>query len=483
MSCALPSSPTALFSIPLEHLWRIDFSGGLDVGLNRTTGLARFVGDDANRLLRYVTTDDFLQQLVGDHHNQPWQKSPADEFTSIESEFHSDASVVSPIVFYGASGTGKTSLAMALIARLMLEIKNTNSKDKPEDKPIYLTGAEFARRFYSAIDTDTVDEFRQTIFHSPALLLDDIEQLVKKAPAQKELESLLDQMARLQRPVFVICNALPATIDGLSARLVSRLSQGLTVPFHPPGQEARTQIAHDLAAIHQFQLTDDAIDLLNQRFEVTVPRMEHLFGQIKLKQRLDGQDDSNLSIAASEGSGQLPQPVANSHGTATQTVDADMLLSLLTPDDEELLSMIRLIQKRVANQYKLRLSDIRGNSRKQTVVEARGVAIYLTRQLLGTSFLKIGCAFGNRDHSTILHSFRKIEKIALTSLSDSTARSTVELGCSSEELTDVKSNDLSGDTKKEMTKPLTARQKETAATIDRLKQELTDLFATQICLT
>ena len=425
MSSVSPTSDS-LFSVPLEHQWRIDFSGAMGVAKQRATGLDQFIGDDANLLLQYVTTDDFLTQLV-----EP------DRSTS---------PVLTPIVFTGPAGTGKTSLAMTLISKLMVAIENRSGgrllpfndgplgKVEPSDfdsKPVYLTGSEFVRRFYAAIDTDTVDEFRQSILQSAALLLDDIQQIATKAPAQRELESLLDQAIDRHLPVFVVCNASPAVVDGFSRRLVSRLASGLTVPFHPPGAEARSRIARRLAEIHQIQLTEDALELLNNQFEVTVPRLEHLFCQIKLKQRISQENAEGI--------------------LGDNSINAALLQEILAPRDEDLQKMIRLIQKRVAKEYKLNVSDLKGNSRKQTVVLARGVGIYLTRVLLGSSFLKIGNAFGKRDHSTILHSFRKIESLYRSPTANGTPK-----------------------------QALTAEQKKTNRLIDRLKQELTDLFATQI---
>lgn len=426
MSSVSPTSDS-LFSVPLEHQWRIDFSGAMGVDKQRATGLDQFIGDDANHLLQYVTTDDFISQLV-----EP------DRSTS---------PVLTPIVFTGPTGTGKTSLAMALVSKLMVAIENRTGgrllpfgetslgKVEPSDidtKPVYLTGSEFVRRFYAAIDTDSVDEFRQSILQSAALLLDDIQQIATKGPAQRELESLLDQAIDRHLPVFVVCSTSPAVVDGFSQRLVSRLASGLTIPFHPPGAEARSRIARNLAEIHQVQLTEDALELLNNQFEVTVPRLEHLFCQIKLKQRIAQEDAEHVF-------------------NDNNDVDAALLQKILAPRDEDLQKMIRLIQKRVAKEYKLNVSDLKGNSRKQTVVLARGVGIYLTRVLLESSFLKIGYAFGKRDHSTILHSFRKIEALYLSPSTGGTAKQT-----------------------------LTAQQKKTNGLIDRLKQELTDLFATQI---
>ncbi len=467
MSSVSPTSDS-LFSVPLEHQWRIDFSGAMDVAKQRATGLDQFIGDDANRLLRYVTTDDFVSQLV-----EP------DRLTS---------PVLTPIVFTGPSGTGKTSLAMALVSRLMVEIENRSeetllpfdefplAKNEAVDvdsKPVYLTGSEFARRFYAAIDTDTVEEFRQSILQSAALLLDDVQQIANKAPAQRELESLLDQATDHHLPVFIVCNTSPAVVDGFSQRLVSRLSSGLIVPFHPPGAKARSRIARNLAEIYQVELTEDALELLNNQFEVTVPRLEHLFCQIKLKQRISQEDDVREVFSDSS------------------TIDATLLQKILAPRDEDLQLMIRLIQKRVAKEYKLNVSDLKGNSRKQTVVLARGVGIYLIRVLLGSSFLKIGNAFGKRDHSTILHSFRKIESLYLShTVNDNanltsetqTCKALAEPRCSVDSTKSEGTQTTSDvDIEKHATR-LTAEQKKTNGLIDRLKQELNDLFVTQISL-
>jgi len=164
--------------------------------------------------------------------------------------------------------------------------------------------------------------------------------------------------------------------------------------------------------IHGVQLTDGAVEILTERFEVTVPKLKHLFVQIRLK--FEVEDSPSI-------------------------IDQASLMALLQPGDADQQKMIKLIQKRVAKKFSLKLSDLKSASRKQTVVLARGIAIFLTRSLLGTSFVKIGYAFGNRDHSTVLHAYQKISSI-------------YEEGKSSG----------------------------TTSAIDALKQQLTDQFAAQI---
>lgn len=475
MSVACSPSTNSLFSVPLEHLWRIDFAGAPEVAAVRTTGLSRFIGDDANHLLRYLTTDDFVDQMTRQLTANP-DDTPIDYWRI-------DESVCTPIVFYGPAGTGKTSLAMALISKLLKEIEQQPIPMQPGDRsvptgkhrPAYFTGSDFARKFYAAIETNTVDEFRSSILSAPALLIDDLQDLEKKLPAQRELESLLDQLSALARPVFVICNQTPDAITGLGSRLISRLYAGLMLPFHPPGVQARRQIARELAAIHQLHLTDDAVDLLIERFEVTVPRLEHLFSQSQLKLRMrssgDHSNHQNVGIATEPTKGPKTEPMTRERSPAASGIDSSMatvidarlLTDLLTPGEEELTAMTRAVQKVVARAYGLRQSDLKSNSRKHTVAMARGVAIYLIREMLGISFSRIGGLFGGRDHSTILHAYRKMEAMCQCDegLRDEGQRDGGEPDAS-KDITGGKSNE----------------HRETVTRISQLKQQLTDRFAT-----
>ena len=382
MPTALTDNLNSVFSVSLDHQWRSDFIDVADAGTIRATGLSRFVGDEANALLKYVVTDDFLDQMT-----------------------LGVTDGLMPMVLYGPSGTGKTSLAMALVSKLLAATECT-------ELPIFVSGADFARRFYAAIETDCVEEFREKFLSAPAIVLDNLQQLVNKGPAQNELASLVESCCKTGKPLFVTCPTLPLALDGISARLSSRLSCGLSLPLNPPGSEARRRITHELAIIHDVQLTPEAVDLLVERFEVTVPKIEHLFVQIGLKFQVEGE---------------------------ASLIDGPSLLSLLQPGEEDQQKMIKLIQKRVAKKFGLKLTDLKSASRKQSVVLARGIGIFLARTLLGTSFVKIGNAFGNRDHSTVLHSHQKISAIYQEGGSNATTTA-----------------------------------------IDTLKQQLTDQFAAQI---
>jgi chromosomal replication initiator protein len=218
------------------------------------------------------------------------------------------------------------------------------------------------------------------------VIIDDVDRLENKTAAQAELVRVLDQMSAKNRPIVITMPSSPQLCNGLSSRLISRLSLGLSLPVNPPGPEARLEIIRELASINQINLSDDATQLLADRLQVTVPKLNHVFAQIK------------TSLAAD----------ANNH---SEIIDASRLTKIFKKSASEVESLCHLIIKSVAKEFDLKVSDLKSNSRKQSIVMARGVSVYLSRELLGVSFLKIGSYLGNRDHSTIMHANRKIEKL------------------------------------------------------------------------
>jgi chromosomal replication initiator protein len=373
-----------VFSVPFRHLWSTNFSGEQSASEVRPLGLARFVGDQPNLLLKYLISENF---------NRDGEVNLDDGgLVCTDSQW--------PIVLFGPSGTGKTSLAMTVIsdladrfeiaddsaADMQLPSKSTHTLRPPNSKPIFVTALDFDRRYRSALETDSITDFRKRLIQSTGLVVDDLQRLADKPAAQTEFILVLDEMCRKNRPIVVTMDVSPQLCNGLSPQLVSRLTGGLSLPVNPPGPSARLEIIRDLARINQIQLTDDAAKLLVDRLHVTVPKLDHVFAQIKTSLRAKKEDP-------------------------LQAIDAAKLTQIFKKSDNDLEELSQLIIKQVAAEFNLKVSELKSNSRKQSIVMARGVAIYLNRILLGTSFLKIGTYFGNRDHSTIMHAFRKIKNL------------------------------------------------------------------------
>ncbi len=349
MSLAVPPfCPDTTFSIPFDHLWSTNFSGQVVAYAGTPSGLSRFVGDRPNAMLQYLVSDSTDCPLV----EHDW-----------------------PLVLFGPSGTGKTSLAMSRVASWI----------RPQaEPPVFLPAADFDRRYRMAMETDSVDEFRQRLLASSGLVIDDLHKLSHKPHTQHEIAVLIDLAVAEQLPLIITMDQSPATCDYLLPRLVSRLSQGLSISVQPPGEKARAEIVRDLAAHHQLSIDDDAVELIvQQSAPVTVPRLTQLFSQIKNR-------------------------VTRAGDTVQPCIDRGCLLLLFQRDAADVLRMSQVISRTVAKTFSLSVADLKSHSRKQSIVLARGVAIYLNRRLLGKSFIKIGQQFGNRDHSTVMHSYRKI---------------------------------------------------------------------------
>ena len=367
-----------VFSVPYLHLYSTDFAGDLTPTLGAASGLKRFVGDRSNFLLQFFADRISNCEVAENETNQscPW-----------------------PLVLFGPTGTGKTALAMAILSqqssRLSAEANPatisfsnaTNGSQNRNDSsslPIILSAQDFDRRYRQALETDSLEEFRTRIGQSAGLAIDNLHQLDGKLAVQRELIALLELNQFKNLPFIFTMESSPIDTNGLSPQLTSRLSAGLCLPIQPPGPAAREQIVRELASNHRLNLTDGAFKTIVTRFDVTVPKIEHLFRQI------------------SNGLESLEQ---FSFG---QTIDVPLLNQLLGKDLADVDLMAATILKKVAREYHVKLSDLKSNSRKQSTVLARNVAIFLIRELVGCSFKQIGRYCGNRDHSTVLHSYQKI---------------------------------------------------------------------------
>ncbi len=277
-----------------------------------------------------------------------------------------------PLVLFGPTGTGKTGLAHSLV-----NLDPTLNSGRP----IFQTFVDFSRLFQSAVDTDSTQEFRQKYLKSDLIVLDDLQEFVRFPKAQQEMVNLLDQLHHSGSPLVVTSNQPVQLINGLLPQLVSRLLHGLSIELKPPGPHARRVIIDRLANLHGAPLATDALDVLVDRLPLTFPKINQFF--IQYLTSCNRQPDAVISRE-----------------------DLLAYFNQLNSKDQE--KIVDLIIRSVANEFKLSPADIRGSSRKQTTALARAISIYLHRTLLLMSFAKIGSYYGNRDHSTVMHAYRKV---------------------------------------------------------------------------
>jgi chromosomal replication initiator protein len=209
--------------------------------------------------------------------------------------------------------------------------------------------------------------------------------LAERPAAQIELIHTLDAVLREGGQVVVTALAPPAELRGLMPGLQGRLLAGLSVPLSAPGAGARLAILRRLASLREIELAEPVAQALAEGLNGTVPDLLSALIQLDVPARMDGKPIDSAAVrdylAARNGARQL-----RIHDIA-----------LLT-----------------ARYFSLKLTDLRGASRRRPVLAARDVAMYLARSLCHASLQQIGLYFGGRDHTTVMHACRKIEALVKT---------------------------------------------------------------------
>lgn len=290
-----------------------------------------------------------------------------------------DLATYSPIVLYGDSLVGKTSLAITLAVTWS---RSTGAR------PLCLTtGASFSEKFSAAVEIDDTDSFRARHRGCKLLLVDDFDSLASAPAAQAELAHTLDELAAARRPAIITSTRLPSATTKLSPALSSRLSGGFSLKLSRPAGPASQAILKLLCAAIAPKLDIESLVAIANRFE-----------------------SANLSARDLHTLVQLASESVRTQGSLNANTVAELARSAFLTDGPT----VNSIAKAVARKMNVRLADMRGTTRNASIVRARGLAAHLARGLTPTSLQQIGKFFGGRDHSTILHACRKTDALLAT---------------------------------------------------------------------
>jgi len=293
---------------------------------------------------------------------------------AVRSVLDDPANGYNPLLFYGPSGTGKSHLAQGLAA----EWKARHLRQRV----LCTTAADLVRELTDAIKTQATDELRERYAAAALLVLEDLDRLAGKHDVQEELVQTLDALLAADRRVVLTASAAPARLPGIMPRLRSRLESGLTVPLAPPGPGARLSVVERLARLRELELSESAAQLLAEGLPVTVPELLDVLVQLEASNQLEG-----------------------------GRIDGKAARRFLALRDGRRQVALHLIAVSTARLFALKLSELRSASRRQAVVTARGVAMYLARQLTAKSLDQVGRYFGGRDHTTVIYGCRKTERL------------------------------------------------------------------------
>ena len=281
-----------------------------------------------------------------------------------------------PLFIYGESGLGKTHLLYA-IAHLM-------RSRRPESRIVYIKGDDFTNELVSSIRENRNAEFREKYRQADILLVDDIQFIAGKIQTQEEFFHTFNTLYESGKQIVLTSDRPPREMTQLSDRLMSRFESGLMVDVAPPDFETRLAIIHNKAALLGVKLPDEVMDYIAENVTTNVRQLEGTLNKILAYRDLLGDQVDEESV-----------------GRAVR----DMLKR-----SNEYVPSPKVIISYICSYYNIDEETLRGQSRSRDVVAARQLAMYLIRRMHATPLDGIGKEFGNRDHSTILHSLDKVEK-------------------------------------------------------------------------
>ncbi|MBY0510013.1 MAG: chromosomal replication initiator protein DnaA, partial [Rhodospirillaceae bacterium] len=288
----------------------------------------------------------------------------------------SDQVSFNPLFLYGGVGLGKTHLMHAIAH----EIRNRT----PHRKVVYLSAEKFMYSFVRALRNQDMVSFKEQFRSVDVLMIDDVQFISGKDSTQEEFFHTFNALVDQGRQIVLSADKSPSNLEEIGDRLRSRLSSGLVADLHPTTFELRLGI----------------LDAKAEQLGVLVPQ--------KVKEFLAHKITSNVR----ELEGALTRLVAHVQlvgGALTLEAAQDLLQDLLRAHDRRL--TMEEIQKRVAEHFKIRISDMSSARRSRAVARPRQVAMYLSKQLTSRSLPEIGRAFGGRDHTTVMHAVRKVEEL------------------------------------------------------------------------
>lgn len=281
-----------------------------------------------------------------------------------------------PLFIYGGVGLGKTHLIQA--------IGNYVQENDNKAKIRYVHAEKYVTDVVSAYQNKAFDKFKLYYHSLDLLLVDDVQFFGGKNRTQEEFFYAFNALIETHKQVIITCDSYPKEISGLEERLVSRFGWGLTVGVEPPELEMRVAILLKKAELEKIKLYENVAFFIAKHIRSNVRELEGALKRVLAYSRFIGQE-------------------------ITLDVTKEALKDLLAVQNRQI--SIENIQKTVADYYKIKVSDMYSKKRTRIIARPRQMAMAIAKELTPLSLPDIGEAFGGRDHTTVLHGYRRINEL------------------------------------------------------------------------
>ena len=287
----------------------------------------------------------------------------------------SPANSYNPLFLYGGVGLGKTHLMHAIGNRILRNNRNSNI--------LYVTSEKFTNQLINAIKDNKNEVFRNRYRNIDVLLIDDIQFIAGKERVQEEFFHTFNTLHENGKQIILSSDKPPRDIQFLEDRLKSRFEWGLLADISCPDYETRLAILRKKAQEENVIIEDYILANIANKIDSNIRELEGVFNKIVARASLT---HSPITIELAENT-----------------------INEFKSESEKVISC-DFIKETVAKYFSINKEDLAGNKRSNDIAFPRQIAMYLCREVANMSFPKIGEDFGNRDHSTVMHAYKKIEK-------------------------------------------------------------------------
>lgn len=323
-----------------------------------------------NKILEQYTFENFIQ---GQSNQQSYAAAYGCAYSKEKSFFN-------PLFIYGNSGLGKTHLLHAIC--------NYLKENRPEIKYLYIDGNDFISLIIHSLKEKNTDELINNIIQLDYLLIDDIQHLAKTNQSQELFFNIYNKLKANGKQIILTSDVYPSELKNINDRIISRFTSGLSVSITSPEFETSVSILQKKleGRNKEINITEDSLYYIAHKFNEDVRKLEGALNELLFKAIIYNPPiiDEAFTIEMFK-----ENPIINQNDELT----------------------IKKIKKEVCNYYNITVKQIESKSRTADIANARHIAVYLCRELLDVPFKKIGGEFGNRDHSTIMTSYDKINTL------------------------------------------------------------------------
>lgn len=286
-----------------------------------------------------------------------------------------------PLFIYGGVGLGKTHLLHA--------VGHALHHQRPELRIVYLSAERFMNEFISAVRFNACDQFRKRYREDcDVLLVDDIQFIAGRDRTMDEFFHVFNALYEVGKQIMVTADRTPSDMQGMEERITSRLNWGLVADIKPPDLETRVAILRQKAEDERINIANDVTVYLATLVRSNVRELEGALIRVS-------------TFAALKGV------------TITQEFVREVLGDTAAPRHSTQLT-VEAIQKAVAGYFSVRITDLKGARRHKGIARPRMIAMFLSRELTGSSYPEIGLRFGGKDHSTVINACKRMIEIQIT---------------------------------------------------------------------